>query len=73
VPIMQTRIERANTPRPLLKREEDMNYEVTNLKTGKSVGIYPTEAAARRYTGSTYQITKTTKPANAWPVGFNAL
>ena len=56
-----------------MKREEDMNYEVTNLKTGKSVGIYPTEAAARRYTGSTYQITKTNKPANAWPVGFNAL
>jgi hypothetical protein len=50
-----------------------MNYEVTNLKTGKSVGIYETESAARRYTGSTYQITRTDKPANAWPVGFNAL
>lgn len=50
-----------------------MSYEVTNLKTGKSVGIYKTESAARRYSGSQYKITKTDKPANAWPVGFNAL
>jgi hypothetical protein len=50
-----------------------MQYEVTNTKTGKSVGIYATEAAARRYSGKDYQITKTDKPANAWPIGFSAL
>lgn len=50
-----------------------MQYEVTNIKTGKSVGIYATEAASRRYFGKDYRITKTDKPANAWPVGFSAL
>lgn len=50
-----------------------MQYEVTNTKTKKSVGIYASEAAARRYSGKDYQITKTNKPANAWPVGFGAL
>lgn len=47
-----------------------MQYEVINTKTKKSVGIYETEAAARRYRGDTYRIMKTNKPANAWPVGF---
>lgn len=51
-----------------------MNYEVTNLKTGRSVGIYDNERTARiRYGGSQYKITKTDKPANAWPVSFSAL
>jgi hypothetical protein len=50
-----------------------MKYEVINIKTGKSVGVYETEAAARRYSSQNYRITKTDKPANAWPVGFNTL
>ena len=49
------------------------NYEVINVKTGKSVRIYETEWAARRYSGPTYKITKTNKPANAFPVGFSVL
>lgn len=47
-----------------------MQYEVTNIKTGRSVGIYETEAAARRYSGPNYRIAKTDKPANAWPTGI---
>jgi hypothetical protein len=50
------------------------NYEVINVKTGKSRGIYQSERTARlRYTGPDYQIVKTDKAANAFPVGFSVL
>jgi hypothetical protein len=75
VPIMQTRIERANMPPTALKRRRmSMSYEVINLKTGKPVVRYESERTARiRYGGSQYKIVKSDQPANAFPVGFNVL
>lgn len=44
-----------------------MNYEVTDTRTGKSMGIFATRAhAARRYQGAHYTITTTDKPVNVW-------
>ena len=53
-------------------KETDMNYEVINVKTGKSVGIFESERFVRiRYTGPSYKIVKTEKAANAFPVGVS--
>lgn len=51
-----------------------MNYEVIKTATGKSLGIYESEAVAkRRYPAPDYKVVKTAKPANAFPVGFAVL
>lgn len=48
------------------------NYEVINIQTGRSVGIYENERFAKiRYNGPSYKIVKTDKPANAFPVGLS--
>lgn len=54
-------------------KETDMvNYEVINIKTGKSVAVYDNERFARlRYNDPAYKIVKTDKPANAFPVGVS--
>ena len=49
-----------------------VNYEVINIKTGKSVAVYDNERFARiRYNDPAYKIVKTEKPANAFPVGVS--
>lgn len=44
-----------------------MHYEVTDARTGKSMGIFATRAhAERRYRGAHYVITRTDAPVNVW-------
>ena len=49
-----------------------VNFEVINIRTGKSVAVYENEHFARiRYNDPAYKIVKTEKPANAFPVGVS--
>jgi hypothetical protein len=50
------------------------NFEVINIKTGESRGIYQSERLAHaRYAGPDYKIVKTKKAANRFPVGFSVI